>query len=98
MGALNLSQFVLDPQFLLFQIVDDVVIGMWPPLFIGNAGFEIRVLGFQRLQMWLSWHTQPSRLAVAKLTLQTDWHRQSDTFSPDRRHCGAVCVGGTFTG
>ena len=73
MGSLSESQFVLNSQFLLFEIVDDLVIGMWTPLFVGDAGFEIRVFDFERFQMWLSWHSQPSRLAVAKLGIrQTD--------------------------
>jgi hypothetical protein len=89
---MDLGQFVLDAQFLFLEIVDDVVIGMWSPLFVGDTRFEIRVFDLERFQMWLSWHSQPSRLAVTKLTLQTDWHVQPNMFSP-----GAVCVGETFT-
>src|SRR5256885_3166006 len=61
--ALHHGQHVLDPELLLFEVVDDVVVGMRSALFVGDPRFEICMLGLEGLKMWLS-HSQLSRFAV----------------------------------
>jgi hypothetical protein len=63
--AYQAGQFVLYPQFLLFEIVDDVVIRVGSAFFVGDFRIEVGVLDLQGLKMWLCDHSQLSRLEVA---------------------------------
>jgi hypothetical protein len=53
------SQLVLDPELLLLEVVDHIVVGVRPALFVGDARFEIRMLALEGIKMWLSHSHSP---------------------------------------
>ena len=63
--ALDTDQRVFYAELLLFEVVDDVVIGVGSALFGSDLGIEVCMLDLERLKMWLCVHSQLSRLEVA---------------------------------
>ena len=62
--SLEADQRVFDAELLLFEVVDDVVVGVGSALFGSDLGIEVCMLRLEGLKMWLCVHSQLSRSEV----------------------------------